>query len=735
MMERAERLQASELLAEALAAHKAGNTSEAERRYLQILHMDPDHFEAQHRLGILRGQQGRHDEALTLIGRVLRADPGSAMAHLNYANVLHALGRSAEAVVSYDASLVLSPDNAVAWSNRGNALLAVRRFAEALDSHDKAIELRPRDVPALHNRATALLALRRPEQALQVIDEVLAMQPNLAEVFVNRGNALKDLNRFDEALSDYGRAVALRPDYAKALGNRGLLLFELGRLAEALNSLDRAIAITPDYAEALNNRGNTLMALERFEEAIRDFEQALAIRPDHPSALNGLADAARKACDWPRAGRIESDLERHIIDGTSAINPFTLFGYRSGPELQLACAKNYLRNLLPALPDPLARRAAGRRDKIRLAYLSADFRVHPVPSLIAKLLETHDRDRFEIFGFSFGRDDRSAMRQRMTGAVDHFHDIRSHSDRHAAELIRDLTIDIAVDITGYTHDARPGILSFRPAPVQVSYLGLTATSGSPCIDYIIADKSVLPFDEQRFYSEQIVHLPDCYMATDPTRQISQNPPSRAACGLPEAGFVFCCLNAGHKITAPIFDIWMRLLKAAPGSVLWLAQTNALATANLRSAAQANGIDSGRIIFAPRMSRPEDHLARYRLADLFLDTLPFSAHATAADVLWAGLPLLTCTGTAFCGRVAGSLLRAIGLSELVTTTLREYEATAASLAKQPALLSRYRARLERNRPSARLFDSARFRGNIESAYETMWERHLRGQKPLGFAVVN
>jgi protein O-GlcNAc transferase len=721
-----------ELFGEAKSAHRAGNIALAEARYLQVLQLEPEHFEAQHWLGVLRAQQGRNDEALVLIASALKADSASAVAHLNYGNILHALGRDEEALASYDKSLAISPESALALSNRGNVLMALKRFEEALDSQDRALAIKPDDIATLNNRATVLVALRRPEHALIDVDRVLAAQPRLAEAFNNRGNALKELKRFDEALSNYARAIELRPSYAKAFSNRGLLLFELGRLEEALANFDKALAISPNYADALNSRGNTLLFLERFEEATRDYEQALAIQPDHPWVPNGLADAVCKSCDWPRAGKIGHDLELHIIDAKSVINPFTLLAYRGEPQLQLECAQAFLQNRIPLLPEPLAHPASGRFDRIRLAYLSADFRLHPVASLIAELLESHDRTRFEILGFSFGKDDGSAMRTRLISALDQFHDVRSSSDREAAELIRDLDVDIAVDITGYTHDARPGILSYRPAPIQVSYLGFPATTGSPCVDYVIADKTVLPFDKQPFYTEKIVHLPDCYMATDSTRQIAEST-SRREAGLPEHGFVFCCFNSSYKITAPIFKIWMRLLQATEGSVIWLAEANLAATKNLQSAAKANGIDAGRLVFAPRVPQPEHHLARYRLADLFLDTLPFNAHTTAADALWAGLPLLTCRGTSFCGRVAASLLFAVGLPELVTTTLEDYETTARILASDPSLLREYRSRLERNRLSFPLFDSARFRRNIEAAYIRMWERHLHGQEPHGFAV--
>jgi predicted O-linked N-acetylglucosamine transferase (SPINDLY family) len=724
---------ARQLLASAITSHRSGDFASAECRYLQLLKLEPENFDANHSFGILRAQQGRNTEALSLIGRAVGVNPNSAMALQSQGNVLHAIGRHNDALASYEKSLSIAPASATSWSNRGNALLALKRFQEALESYEKALSLAAEDPVLLNNQATALVALRRPEQAVQIIQQVLAKQPSLAEAHNNLGNALKELKRVDEALASYARAVELRPNYAKALSNGGLVLFEAGRLDEALTYFDRALAASPHYAEALNGRGNTLLFLERFDEAIRDYEAALVAQPDHPWAPNGLADAALKACDWPRTNKIRHDLELHIVDSRSVINPFTLLGYRDEPQLQLECAQTFLRDRIPQLPKPLEISAARAGDRIRIAYLSADFRTHPVASLIAELLERHDRSRFDILGFSFGKDDRSDMRARLMNAVDEFHDVRSNSDLEVAELLRDEHIDIAVDLTGYTHDARPGILAHRPAPVQACYLGFPATTAAPFIDYIIADKTVLPFSEQRFYSEQIVHLPDSYMATDSSRRISDETPTRQQLGLPEQGFVFCCFNSNYKITYPLFEIWMRLLHAVDSSVLWLAQANPTAANNLISAAQRHGIAPDRLIFAPRVPRPEDHLARYRAADLFLDTLPFNAHTTAGDALWAGLPLLTCQGGSFCGRVASSLLLAVGLPELVTNDLAQYEETGRKLANNPPLLPALRARLQRDLTSSALFDGARFRGNLESAYTTMWKHYKEGHAPRGFAV--
>jgi protein O-GlcNAc transferase len=400
--------------------------------------------------------------------------------------------------------------------------------------------------------------------------------------------------------------------------------------------------------------------------------------------------------------------------------------------LQLQCARTYVKHKTQDLPTAIEKPKAWRHDKIRIAYVSADFHEHATSHLIAELFERHDRKRFELFGISLGPDDGSEIRRRVVEALDHFHDVRAHDDREVASLLRELEIDIAVDLKGHTKGERFGIFAHRPAPIQVSYLGFPGTTGADFIDYVIADEIVLPFDQQPFWSEKIVHLPGCYQVNDRKREIAERTPTRKECGLPEQGFVFCSFNNSYKITPEFFDIWMRLLNKIEGSALWLLRGNAAVERNLRREAAARGVDPARLVFAEPIVLCE-HLARHRLADLFLDTLPVNAHTTASDALWAGLPVLTCLGKGFAARVAASLLDAVGLPELVTKSLEEYEALALKLAREPALLSAYRDRLEKNGPTAQLFDADRLRRHLEQAYTTMLDIERRGEKPRGFSV--
>ncbi|MDB5734073.1 MAG: hypothetical protein JWN16_710 [Alphaproteobacteria bacterium] len=596
--------------------------------------------------------------------------------------------------------------------NHGNLLNRLGRKSEALARYDQALAGNPGLVPALYNRGNLLSDFKRLEEALASYDRALARQHDLVAVWNNRATVLRGLRRLDEAMASIERALALAPGHVNALTNRAMLLWDMKRFDDALAAVDVALAAKPGFGEALYLRGNILTDLQRPDEALRSYEAALAASPDHPHALNGVARTALALCDWPRTASLAPQVAQAVVTGRAVIQPFTLLGYGDDAALQRQCAESYIRRILPPVP-PLAQ-GRYRHDKIRLAYLSADFHQHPTAQLLAELFERHDRSRFEVTAIAFGPDDGSALRARLVKAFDRFEDVRGRSDLAVAKLLRALEIDIAVDLNGHTQDARPGIFAHHAVPVQVSYLVYPGTTGAPFMDVVLADRIVLPADQQPFFSEKIIHLPDCYQANDATREIPPAP-TRAEAGLPAEGFVFCCFNNGWKITPALFDIWMRLLAQVEGSVLWLL--DGPHADNLRREAQARGIDPARLVFAPKLP-PSHHLARHRVADLFLDTLPYNAHTTASDALYAGLPLVTCIGKAFPGRVAASLLKAIDMPELVTTSFGQYEDLALELAKNPALLAATRAKLARNHSTTPLFDSDRFRKAIEEVFVSL-----------------
>jgi predicted O-linked N-acetylglucosamine transferase (SPINDLY family) len=505
----------------------------------------------------------------------------------------------------------------------------------------------------------------------------------------------------------------LAPNHVNALTNRAIALFDLRQLDQALAAADTALAVQADFAEALLIKAHVLRDLNRPAQAQACFERILAAVPDHRLALNGLAQMRAVLCDWDGMAALLPRLTSDIMANRALIQPFVMMGYTEDAALLRRCAENYVHHVAPRRPSLSGGKPYGH-DRIRLAYLSADFHSHATAQLMAELFERHDRSRFEVSAFAFGPDDNSAMRRRLMAAFDTFEDVRGLSDLEVAKLLRSHEIDIAVDLNGHTHEARPGIFSHHPAPVQVNYLVYPGTTGASFMDIVLADRIVLPLDQQPHFSEKIVHLPGCYQANDATR-IVPPPPSRSEAGLPPEAFVFCCFNNSWKIAAPAFDIWMRLLQQVPDSVLWLLESPA--AGNLRAHAERRGVDPARLVFAPKTA-PDAHLARHRLAHLFLDTLPYNAHTTCSDALWAGLPVVTCYGKAFHGRVAASLLKAIDLPELVTTGPEDYEALALELAKNPALLKVTREKLIRNRATTALYDSESFRKGIEAAYEAM-----------------
>jgi len=720
------------VLQQGFAAHQAGNAADAERLYKRVIRAEPDQFDALHLLGVLKAEHGSLEEADKLIKRALQVNPRSAEALNNRSNVLWSLKRFEDALASCEAALAIRPDYAEALNNRGNILHDLARPEDALVSYNTALALRPNYANALANRADVLRDLQRFEEALESCDRALAISPDLANALANRADVLRDLKRYDESLATYDRALLIRPGFAKALVNRAIVLQDLRRYEEALASYEQALKLDPSNADAYHHLGTALHQLRRLDGAVASYRRAFELDPRHGTARSLYVLLKRQICDWTTAAGDQANLIGALRSGARSILPLVVISTVDDPAIQLEAARRYLADNKLAREITLPPPAPVARDKIRVGYLSADFRDHTISVSTAELFGLHDRSRFETYAFSLGVDDGGAMRKLMMSSFDRFLDVRSMSDLEVARLMRALEIDVAVDLAGFTDGCRPAILARRPAPIQVNYLGYAGTMGADFIDYIFVDRVLVPADQQTFFSERLVHLPECYLPSDTTREIAEPGAPRSAYGLPEHGFVFACFNNSYKITPAIFDVWMRLLQAVAGSVLWVRSDNEWAVANLRREAEARGVASDRLIVAGRCPLPE-HLARYRLADLFLDTLPYTAHSTAVDGLWAGLPVLTCAGRSFAARSAASLLSAIGLPELVTSTLEEYEALALKLARDPDLLGRLRERLARNRSTTPLFDTKRLCRHLEYAYQEMHERWRRGEPPRSFAV--
>jgi predicted O-linked N-acetylglucosamine transferase (SPINDLY family) len=548
---------------------------------------------------------GQFEQARADYDALLAIAPNHADALADRGNLLATLGRRAEALASFDKALAVNPANVNALSNRGKLLNEEGRHAEALVMYDRALSVDPRHVASLNNRGNLLIELQRENQALASFDRALAIQPGDPEILFNRACALEHLHRFADALADLDRSLAARPDSAKALHNRGNVLAALQRPEQGIESYGRALALEPDRADTLHNRGNVLMTLNRHAQAIADYEHAFALDPHHPHAFDSLAFARLSVCDWDELARLAPDAEAALRGNKRPAGLAYPVYYFGNLEYQLAAARAYLRAHCPSVRAPLPAPAADPAGKLRIAYLSSDFRFHPVATAIVELIERHDRTRFEILGVSFGRDDASATRARMGRAFDAFHDVAGQSDQAVAELLQRLNVHIAIDLNGPTRGWRPGVLAHRPAPIQALYLGYPGTTGADFVDYILADPTVLPRDRQPFFAETIVHLPDCYHPNDTTRSLSDTP-GRRELGLPETGFVFSCFNQSHKIGAASFAVWMRLLARIDGSVLWLSHMNDCAMDNLRRAS------SGSRTISPAIARPISSSTRCRI---------------------------------------------------------------------------------------------------------------------------
>jgi len=683
-------------------------------------------------LGVALSKLGRFPEALANHDKAIALDPACAAALLNRGNALRDLKRPEEALASYDRAIAARPDYAEAFSNRGNTLRELQRPEAALESYDRAIAIRPDYPEALNSRGSVLWELKRHAQALSSYDRALALKPDYHDALINRASPLRDLKRFEEALESCERAIALKPDYPEALNNRGSVLWDMKRHAEALASYDRALALRPDYQDALHNRGHLLAELKQHEDSAQCYQRLLELAPDYSFLEGELLHQKMLCCDWRQFDVLAVSIQQALRAGKKSAEPFGYQAVSSSEQDLKLCAEIYTADKFPPARMPMCTGERYDNPRIRIGYLSGEFRQQATSVLMTELFELHDKARFELFAFDNGWDDSSEIRGRIDRSFHEIVDISRLSDVEAAQAIRQRRVDILVNLNGYFGHGRQGVFSYRPSPVQVNYLGFPGTIGAAYIDYIVADRHVIPPARRVHYTEKVVYLPDTYQVNDSKRRIAENTPTRAEAKLPDRGFVFCCFNNNYKTTPDLFAIWMRLLGEVEGSVLWLLEDNVAASSNLRREAQRRGVAPERIVFAERV-KLEQHLARHRVADLFLDTLPYNAHTTASDALWAGLPLLTCEGTTFPGRVAASLLRAVGVPELITCSLQEYEARALQLAATPAMLVDIRSKLARNRMTHPLFDTDRFRRHLESAYETMWSRHQRGEPPDSFAV--
>jgi len=721
------------LLNQSLEFLRDSNLESAELCLKQIISLESSNPYALRLLGVISAQRGRYPEALNYLKASLKALPQDSLTLSNLGNVYLEIKEYSNALDAYDKAIKINPKYEEAWSNKGNVLNELKRYDEAIAHYDQALSLKPNYAEAWSNKGNVLNELKRYNEAIAHYDQALILKPDYAEAWTNKGWTLYELKRYDEAIAHYDQALSLKPDYVETWSNKGTALNDLKRYEEAITHYNQALILKPDYAQGWSNKGATLNDLKRYDEAIAHYDQALILKPDIDWVYGYLLHAKMKIASWSNLASDIKNIAKKVIAKERVAGPFIL-AMNDDALLHKQAAQIFAQEKYPSNPtlDPIYKLT--KKEKIRIAYFSPDFQSHPVSFLTSELFEIHSRDKFEVFAFSLQKapiGDRTNVRLRK--GFDSFIDVDNLSDHEIAQLARELEIDIAIDLAGPTQYSRTGIFSYRASPIQVNWLGYPGTIGADFIDYIVADKTLIPESHQEFYSEKVVCLPDTYMVDDSKRVASSRIFTREECGLPQNAFVFCCFNNDYKFNPQVLDSWSRILHGVENSVLWVSENNQAFKTNITAEFESRGIDSSRIIFAKRVELMSDHLARYAIGDLFLDTYPYNAHTTAVDSLKACTPILTLMGQSFASRVAASLLNAIGLHELITTTQEDYEALAIELAQNPQKLAHIKQKIRENRLTAPLFDTPLFTKNLEAAYIQMYERYHADLEPDHIAL--
>ena len=703
-----------------------GQLDDAVQSYEKALILNPDYPTLHNNLGNAFKALGQLDDAVKSYKNALVDNPDYSDSHNNLGVVFFELGQLDEAVKSYKKAIAINPDYAEAHNNLGVTFKKLGQLDDAVHSFERALDIDPDYADPHNNLGSVLKKLCQLENAVDSYKHALTINPYDSDTYNNLGTALSALERLDNAVHSYEKAIALEPNYAEAHNNLGIVFLKLNRFNDAHISNEKALTLKPNFAEGYATQGRVLTELKRLNEALVSFERANAIKPDLAYSLGSILNTKMNLCNWDDLPTHLNDLTTKINNNEKVIIPFDILGLIDDPKLQGKASEIYANEEFPKNDSLPKIEIYSRHKKIRIGYFSADFKTHPVAALTAELYELHDRDQFEIYAFSFGPDTNDEMNLRIKAGVDHFHDVRTKSAKEIALLARSFEIDIAIDLGGYTADSRTGIFAMSAAPIQATYIGVLATMGADYYDYLFAGQGMIPENDQQYYAEKIVYLPS-YQVNDSKELPPDVTFTRKELGLPEQGFVFCCLNNTFKITPTVFDSWARILKKVKGSVLFLYADNDSVKANLTKEIVARGIKSNRLIFGKNLSKTE-YLARYRVADLFLDTRPYNAGTTASDALRMGLPVLTLEGNSFNSKEAASIIRALNLPELITTSEEEYESLAIELASEPKKLKIIKDKLLINLSIAPLYDTPLFTKNLESAYTQIYQRYQKKLVP-------
>lgn len=666
---------------------------------------------------MLEFQHQRLEPAERVANTVLRLNSKDLVALQILGLCMAMQGRLTESIIPLSKAAKLDPKNAELLSNLARAQHGAELYREVLETYTKLLSLMPDSAQIQTDRGTALAKLRQFDEAEKAYDRAITLEPSYFLAWSNRGNLLSELRLTEQAIQSYEKALELNPSYAETWTNLGNALFNLGRFSDAAIAHEKALNLNPEYGEAWSNYGNTLLEMKEGGRAYDSYVKAFQIKPDVPFLYGQLLSAKLGGCLWDQEEPNTSSILARIDAEEKVCLPFVLLSTPASLAQQLSCAKVFIADRCRSVGNQVAQhqRPAAKNKKIRIGYFSSDFKNHPVGILMENILKLHDRTAFEFYGYFLNAKTLDPLEQSINGLFDLSYDLFGKTDKEAHSLILRDQLDIAIDLNGHTSGARTALFSHRLAPIQINYLGYAGTSGANYFDYLIADPVAIPVTDQPFFTEKIVYLPDSFFPVDTSITDFGPLPSRESQGLPNSGFIFACFNNAYKIQPEIFSCWMNLLKSIDNSLLWLTTPSKKAINNLQIACEASGVDPSRLIFAKKEIERRDHLSRLRLADLFLDTPYYNAHATCADALWAGVPVLTQIGTTFAGRVAASQLNALGMADMIVDTSAAYTAKAIELASKPALLQSVKGRMIENSRTMPLFDSKLFVSNLENIY--------------------
>jgi predicted O-linked N-acetylglucosamine transferase (SPINDLY family) len=640
---------------------------------------------------------------------------------------LHQKGDIQSANKAYQAILQDKPNDFNGTHLLGLTYHQLGENQKAIELILQAISINSRYAPAYFNLGSIFQTQHEWDKALENYDQAIAIDPNYLDALLRKSQILINLNRFLDALKTFDRLVTLQPNNYLVFYQRTEVLLKLKKINEALTDYQKSIELNPNFIEGHFSLANALFDIGKFDQALHYYQRAICIDPDYDYLYGFYIQVKMKMCQWEDISDELLLFEKNLSESRWITFPFIALHLYDKPAIHQKIATSYIKKRYSNKHVAINPFALQKKKKIRVGYFSADFRIHPTSQLIVEILRCHDRTQFEVYGFSFGPENNDLTKQYITTIFDKFIDVSSMSDDEIVRLSKNFEIDIAVDLNGHTQYARTEVFLTRCAPVQINYLAYPSTIGSSHMDYIMADRVVIHEGNQEFFSEKKIYLSNCYVTHDSKNKVLENIYSRSDFDLPNNAFIFCCFNGSFKILPKTFDMWMRILKSVEGSILWLYRDNSFAVDNLLKEARFRGVNPNRLIFAERMDL-DQHLPRYRLADLFLDTFPYNAHTTANDSLWAGLPVLTLMGQSFASRVASSLLQAIELPELICHTHAEYEAKAIELALNPQKLADLKKKLANNQKTTPLFNGFQITRNIELAYTSVYQRYQKGLTP-------